>query len=59
VDQYQQTHADGGAGGVFIRQPEVLRQHEDQYPWFLRKEAGDFDSNLPLKFRGVYGERAL
>jgi hypothetical protein len=59
IDHYQALHVDGESGGVYIREGEYLRQHVEEYPWFLRKDAGDFDPNLPLKFRGIYQERCV
>lgn len=59
IDHYQALHADAGTGGVYIREGEVLRQDLDDYPWFLVKKLENFDPSLPLKFRGIYQERAV
>jgi len=59
IDHYQAQHVDGGSGGVYIREGELLRQGVEEYPWFLRKDIGDFDPSLPLKFRGIYQERCV
>gem|GEM_PF-801378 len=59
VEHYQDLHIDAESGGVYIREGEFLRQGVEDYPWFLRKEIGDYDPSISLKFRGVYQERCV